>query len=113
MELNAVKKQGQLVVTFEGVQKLYILNHEEIKKELTWYKTIYHKELILDLSGIRFIDTTGFRLLMELNENYKNSGMKLLLSNVSKDAEELFELVKLNNLFERYKPKEELACVAA
>jgi anti-anti-sigma factor len=113
MELNVTKKDDLLEVQLKGTEKIYILNQEQIKNELEWCNTIYHKELVLDLTGIRFIDTTGFRLLIELNNLYKNSDKELLFHNVSDEVQELFELVNVNELFKRYEPKERLSAVAA
>ena len=106
MELNVIKRADTLEVQISGTDKIYILNHNDLKDELHWCQSIYHSELILDLSEIKFIDTTGFRLLQELNVNYKKAGRKLLLMNITDEAMELFELIKVKNLFEQYKPEE-------
>ena len=113
MEIIVTKKAETLVVNIEGSNKIYILNQEQIQNELTWCNTNDHKKFVLDLTGIRFIDTAGFRLLLELNNKYKDTGKELLLSNMTKDAEELFDLLKIKSLFKRYRPKEKLAHAAA
>lgn len=104
MELNVIKRDGSIEVSFEGTERIYILNQETIRDELNWCLSIDHEELVLDMYGIRFIDTTGFRLLIEMYQLYKNLDKKIKLINVSDEVEELFELVKVNKLF----PQEEV-----
>lgn len=99
MELNVIKREEAIEVSFNGEERIYILNQEEIREELNWCLSIYHKELVFDLSGIKFIDTTGFRLLIEMYQLYKNLGKKLKLINLTSEVQELFELVKVNKLF--------------
>ena len=113
MELNVIKTGNELEVTLKRANKIYILNHEEIKDELNWCLGIFHTKLVLNLTGIRFIDTAGFRLLMELNQYYKNMGKQLVLSNVSEEVEELFELVNATEQFERIEVGQEVECLAA
>jgi len=104
MELNVIKRDEAIEVCFEGAERIYILNQEFIRDELNWCLNIYHDELIINLKGIKFIDTTGFRLLIEMYQLYRSLGKKFKLVNVSKEVEELFTLVKVSKLF----PKEEM-----
>lgn len=105
MELNVIKRDEAIEVSFEGGERIYILNQEDIRDNLNWCLNIHHNELILNLKGIRFIDTTGFKLLLEMYQLYRNLGKKLRLINVSNEVDELFELIKVNKLF----PREEVA----
>ncbi len=100
MELTIVKKANTLFVQLEGANKLYVLNQNEISQELHWCQSIMHKEMQLNLSGIKLIDSAGIRLLLELKKKYQKSGRKLVLQNLTKEAMELLELVNVRNLFE-------------
>lgn len=113
MELNVIKRDETLEVKLEGTNKIYVLNQETLRDELNWCLCIDHTKLVLNLSGIRFIDTTGFRLLIELNQLYRNLDKKFELANVSKEVEELFELVKVNKLFGREIAEEKIEYIAA
>ncbi|QQS52525.1 MAG: STAS domain-containing protein [Bacteroidota bacterium] len=99
MELAIVKKADTLFVQLEGTNKLYVLNQTEVNKELQWCQSIMHKEMHLNLSGIKVIDSAGIRLLIELKKLYQNSGRKLVLKNLTKEAMELLELVNVRSLF--------------
>jgi anti-anti-sigma factor len=100
MKLNLSQQKDLLNVSIEGANKIYILNSKEIKKELKKYLSLNHTILVLNLEGIKFIDTTGFALLLDINQSYKEQGKQLVLSNVSSDVEELLELVQVTSLFE-------------
>lgn len=112
MELNVIKREEAIEVSFEGSERIYILNQEDIRDNLNWCLNIYHEELILNLNGIRFIDTTGFKLLLEMYQLYRNLGKKFRLINVSNEVDELFELIKVNKLFPR-EEADKLSVIAA
>jgi anti-anti-sigma factor len=113
MELSVIKKDGAIEVKLEDAEKIYILNQEELRDELNWCLSIFHDKLILNLEGIRFIDTTGFRLLLELKHLYQNLGKDFEIVNISEELAELFELVKVNKLFGSESFEDDLEKVAA
>jgi anti-anti-sigma factor len=113
MELNLIKRNETLEVQLEDETRIYILNQENLRDELNWCIAIDHKKLVLNLSGIRFIDTSGFKLLLELKQLYSNMGKGFVLSHVSKEVEELLVLVNVNKLFGREIAEEFIAYAAA
>lgn len=112
MELTIVKKADTLLVQLEGTSKLYVLNQLEVSSELLWCQSIMHKEMHLNLSGIKLIDSAGIRLLLELKKTYQKSGRKLVLQNMTKEAMELLDLVNVRNVF-AHSEGDSLVCEAA
>ena len=66
MELFIIKRADTLEAQIGGANKIYVLNHNSLKDELHWCQSIFHTELILDLSEIKYLNATGIRLLLEL-----------------------------------------------
>jgi len=81
---------NQNVVSFD-VNKINILNSEEIETKLTNLIKNSKGSLTLNLSNINFIDSTGFKMLFKLK-----SMLDIKLINISNDLQELFTLVSFN-----------------
>ncbi|MHA1754678.1 MAG: STAS domain-containing protein [Candidatus Odinarchaeia archaeon] len=81
---------NQNVVSFD-VNKINILNSEEIETKLTNLIKNSKSGLTLNLSNVNFIDSTGFRMLSKLK-----SMLDIKLINISNDLQELFTLVSFN-----------------
>ncbi|MBN2347620.1 MAG: STAS domain-containing protein [Bacteroidales bacterium] len=92
-----LNQQGeQLIVSFQKTNKLNILNSSVVKETLLNKAFVKSNNLVFDFSDIRFIDSSGFNLLVELNNQQNQNGKKLYVSGVSDEAKELLELMKLN-----------------
>ena len=67
------------------------------------------KNIILDLSDIKFIDSSGLGSIIScLRQLHSNNG-ELKLSNLTKPVKALFELVRLHKIFEIYNSNVEAA----
>lgn len=78
---------NQNVVSFD-VNKINILNSEEIETKLTNLIKNSKSSLTLNLSNVNFIDSTGFRML-----KYLKSVFNIKLINITDETQELFTLV--------------------
>ncbi|MHB8843267.1 MAG: STAS domain-containing protein [Nitrospirota bacterium] len=58
------------------------------------------KALLINLSGVRYIDSSGIATLVEAMQNCMKQGMKLRLVELSPSVRDVFELARLSSVFE-------------
>jgi anti-anti-sigma factor len=83
--------QGQ-VFTLMHRKRLDFLVAREVKTAILRSVSRNYKNIALDLSGVSFIDSTAFIMLLELKRILNGSGYVFCLANVSDDAKELMGL---------------------
>jgi anti-sigma B factor antagonist len=64
-------------------------------------------KIIINLSGVSYIDSSGLATLVEILKKTRNYGGKLRLSNLAAKVKSLFEITKLEKLFDIYDTEEE------
>ena len=90
------------VVTFEGVKKLNALITEEVKEELTQFFEKPNTKLIINLTGINYVDSSGFGVFLSIMKTANNNYGSFKLCNIAPEVMELFKLLQLHNIFEIY-----------
>ncbi|HVJ08374.1 MAG TPA: STAS domain-containing protein [Acidisarcina sp.] len=65
--------------------------------------------LVLDLSPLHFIDSSGLGAMLSCLRQLSAKGGELKLSGMSKQVRALFELVRMHRVFDIYDTKEEAA----
>jgi anti-sigma B factor antagonist len=60
-----------------------------------------HRVVVLDLSGLDFIDVTGLRVLLQSQERARRSGIELSVVNASRGVRRLLELTGTTGLLAR------------
>ncbi len=58
------------------------------------------KALLIDLSGVRYMDSSGIATLVEAMQNCMTQGMRLRLVELSPSVRDVFELARLASVFE-------------
>jgi len=58
------------------------------------------KALLVDLSQVRYMDSSGIATLVEVMQNCMKSGMRLRLVDLSPPVRDVFELARLASIFE-------------
>ena len=58
------------------------------------------KALLINLSGVRYMDSSGIATLVEAMQNCMKQGMKLRLVDLSPSVRDVFELARLSSIFE-------------
>ncbi len=102
MELFDIEKRGDVtIVRFkENVKKFNALIAEEAKQQLNALFDAPNTKLILSLEGIKYIDSSGFGVLLSLMKTANNKYGSLKICNVSDEVMELFKLLQLHNIFD-------------
>lgn len=96
-------KNRQIELSFRDIQRINVLNHREIKNRVKNFLFENEKNVILNLKGICFIDTSGFNCLLDLIKTSRKYNTHFYLSNVSAELDELIQLMSLKDLFNQYK----------
>ena len=72
----------------------------QIKKEFDKLTASKRKNILISFKNVAYIDSSGLATLVELLKNIRNYGGKLKLSNLSHKIKSLFEITKLEKLFD-------------
>ncbi len=91
------------VLGFEtGVSKLTVLNADELKQKMNDLIDADTAHLILDFTGLMFIDSTGFGSLVTIFNHAKNRKQGLSFCHVSTQTQALLKVTKLDQIFDIY-----------
>ena len=95
------KVNNSYVVSFkDDINRFNLLISDEVKDILSKFINQPKSNLILDLEGIKFIDSTGFAALISVLNSARENNCTFQFSNVDPEVLELMELVKLKEKFE-------------
>lgn len=92
--LTVKNKKKIAYVSFKRISKLSVLNCEILKHSLIDIVTMPGTVLEIDLSGIKFIDSSGFDLLNIVSRMARKYSSQVVLKNAGSEVMELIELVK-------------------
>jgi anti-sigma B factor antagonist len=90
------------VAKFEDVQKFNALITEKVKEELALLFQKPNTRLILNLEGVKYIDSSGFGVFLSVMKMANNNYGFFKLCNIAPEVMELFKLLQLHNIFEIY-----------
>jgi anti-sigma B factor antagonist len=98
----AKKIDDILVISFKNLNKLNILIAQAVKEDLAPYINIPNSNLILDLTGVEYIDSSGFGVLLSILRNSRRNNTNFKICNINDELMELIKLLKLQNIFDIY-----------
>ncbi len=61
-----------------------------------------HRKLLLDLSGVAIVDSSGLGELIRAQSTAKNGGGSLRIFSLTKRLDQMFALTALTSLFQKY-----------
>lgn len=95
----AIRKQGEVcVVDVDG--QLIVGNRQELKQKVLDELERGERRFLVDFSQTGYIDSSGLGVLVSLSKKIRESGGELRLSSLNDDLKTLFELTKLDTLFQ-------------
>lgn len=109
--LKVEKINNVTVAQFKNVDRFNALITEPVKEEL---KSLFDKpetKLVLNLQGIKFIDSSGFGVFLSIMKTAANNHGQFKICNIGKEVMELFRLLQLHNVFEIFDNQND--CVAS
>jgi len=92
-----------IVVSFQDVSRFNALISDSVKEEVKSLFAGPNTKLILDLTGVNFIDSTGFGVFLSIMKTANNNHGYFKICNINEEVMELFKLLQLHNIFEIYK----------
>jgi len=95
----AIKKQGEVVVVDVDGQ-LIVGNRSELKQKVFDELERGERKVLIDFSRTGYIDSSGLGVLVSISKKMRELGGELRLANLNDDLKTLFELTKLDTLFQ-------------
>ena len=105
------KKGDILIAKFTSEDRFNALITEPVKEMLLSYYATPDTKLVMDLEGIKFIDSSGFGVFLSLMKAANNSNGKFKVCNLKPDVMELFKVLQLHNVFDIYNNVDE--CISS
>ena len=102
----AVDKVGEVAVVAVTVDELDAGNVGEFKRDIAPVLEA-NTSLVLDLSRLRFVDSSGLGAFISCLRKLNAKGGDLKLSGMSKQVRAVFELVRMHRVFDILGTKEE------
>ncbi len=100
--LETKKINDILVVRLKDTQRLNAMITEPVKVSLLDFFNKPNTNLVFDLQGITFIDSSGFGVFLSCMKAANNNYGQFKICNVNSDVMELFKLLQLHHIFEIY-----------
>jgi anti-anti-sigma factor len=98
--LKVVKEDRRYRVELFQVNRLNTLFSDLVRQQLLELVEEPGVSVIFDLEGIRFIDSSGFEVLLKVHEHARLHGSTLKLCNLTEDVQELMVLLELEDRLE-------------
>ncbi|MCK4879664.1 MAG: STAS domain-containing protein [Bacteroidales bacterium] len=98
--LKIAKEKNQYRVELFQVNRLNTLFSELVKQQLTELVEEPGITVVFDLDDIRFIDSSGFDVLLEVSDRAREAGSQFKLCNITDDVRELIILMELEEKFD-------------
>jgi anti-sigma B factor antagonist len=102
----AVETIGDVAVAVVAVEELDASNAAEFKRDMAPVLDASTK-LVLDLSRVRFVDSSGLGAFISCLRKMNNKGGDLKLCGMSKQVRAVFELVRMHRVFDIFGTKED------
>lgn len=105
MAFKIENKNGLTVCHVDG--EIDINTSPAIKKSFDKLVGSKTGRIVVNLSKVTYVDSSGLATLVEILKNMRSYGGKLRLSNMSPKVKSLFEITKLEKLFDIVASEEE------
>jgi anti-sigma B factor antagonist len=90
------------VASFEYISRFNSLITDAVKEQLNNLFNKPNNKLILNLDGIKFIDSSGFGVLLSVMKTANINSGQFKLCSINKEVLDLFKLLQLQNVFDIY-----------
>ncbi|MCK5455741.1 MAG: STAS domain-containing protein [Melioribacteraceae bacterium] len=108
MRTKTSEKYGAVVITLKG-NVMGGPDSQEFQDLLHKFLEENKKNIIVDLGGVKFMNSTGLGMLISGYTSVKNSGGSLKLANATEKINSLLVITKLITIFENFNSVDEAA----
>jgi len=105
MQIKQAEKSGVLVCYMSG--EIDINTAPEVKKSFDKLINDKKEKLVINFKDVSYVDSSGLATLVEILKGLRSYGGKLKLCNLSTKVKNLFEITKLEKLFDIAQDEEE------
>lgn len=98
MSLQISHHGNVVIVEVEG--QLIVSNRQELKQRVLDEADAGGRKFLVDFARTGYIDSAGLGVLVSLSKRLRELGGDLRLANLNDDLQTLFELTKLDTLFQ-------------
>ncbi|HKJ93838.1 MAG TPA: STAS domain-containing protein [Longimicrobiales bacterium] len=98
MSFEVTKQDGITIVDVDG--QLIVGNRQELKQKVLAELETGNRKFLIDFDKTGYIDSSGLGVLVSLSKKIREQGGELRLANLNEDLRTLFELTKLDTLFQ-------------
>lgn len=110
--INSTKLENNIeLVRFDGIEKFNALIADEARESLAMFFETPNARVILDLTGIKYIDSSGFGCFLTTMKASRNNYGVMKICCISPDVKNLFLSLQLHTVFELYDDLE--SCLAS
>lgn len=103
----AAKKNDQGIDLVELEGDLDFHASPELRRELARFADAQTLKILVDLKKVGYIDSSGLATFVELFQKMKRYGGKLVLFNLTPGVRSVFEIAKLDAIFQLAKTEQE------
>ncbi|NMC41921.1 MAG: STAS domain-containing protein [Bacteroidales bacterium] len=96
------EKRGRIEIVSLTESKLNALTAETFREEVTLLFSENNSRVIINLTGVDYIDSTGFGALLSLLRVAKNNYGMLKLCSPEEPVKKIFSTLHLDSIFEIY-----------
>lgn len=97
MELDILKNGGTAEVCFRG--NMYVEDAPSVREKLTDLIDDGVTLLVLNLSGLEYVDSSGLGVLISIHKRCLQKGGKMVVSGLRGMVDDLFKLTRLDLVF--------------
>jgi anti-sigma B factor antagonist len=105
--LKIEKINNIIVVRFNNIDRFNALITEPVKEDIKSFFNTPGTQLVLNLDGIKYIDSSGFGVFLSILKTASHNQGEFKICNITKEVMELFKLLQLHNVFTIYNSLEE------
>jgi anti-sigma B factor antagonist len=98
MSLHVTRQGDVVIVEIEG--QLIVSNRQELKQRVLDEAEQGARRVLVDFARTGYIDSAGLGVLVSLAKRLRELGGDIRLANLNDDLQTLFELTKLDTLFQ-------------
>ena len=106
MKYNTSEVYNAVVISFKGKLRGGP-DAQDFQNQVSNYLEEGKKNIIIDMSDVKFVDSSGIGNIVRAFSTVKESGGRLVLASVSNKIDGLLSITKLNSIFEQYPSVEE------
>lgn len=96
--MSEIVRDGDRTVVRPGIDIVASMA-EDFKRELLSAINEYTGDFVIDLKGVRMVDSVGIGVIITTHNTLAQAGRNLKIINVSKDVFGLFSTMRLNRRF--------------